>query len=123
MSRVAALAGGRTNAGPPWGLWRTGSLYHACQGPARLFRFVASLCREQMFAVICLSHKNKDTNCLQISRSHPRPLLLQERLCVLLAKAPPPAPVLPGLRCKPWELIPFLVAAHPRGGADLALCL
>ena len=64
MSRVAALAGGRTNAGPPWGLWRTGSLYHACQGPARLFRFVASLCREQMFAVICLSHKNKDTNCL-----------------------------------------------------------
>ena len=88
------------------------------------FRFVASLCREQMFAVICLSHKNKDTNCLQISRSHPRPLLLQERLCVLLAKAPPPpAPVLPGLRCKPWELIPFLVAAHPRGGTDLALCL
>ena len=70
MSRVAALAGGRTNAGPPWGLWRTGSLYHACQGPARLFRFVASLCREQMFAVICCSHKMKTPTVSRSALSH-----------------------------------------------------
>lgn len=38
MRQVAALAGGRTNADPPRGLWRAGSLYHACQGPARLFQ-------------------------------------------------------------------------------------
>ena len=37
MSQVAALTGGRTNAEPPWGLRRTGSSYHACQGRARLF--------------------------------------------------------------------------------------
>ena len=38
MSQVAALTGGRTNAEPPWGLRRTGSSYHACQGRARLFQ-------------------------------------------------------------------------------------
>lgn len=31
------------------------------------FRLVPSPCREQMFAVICCSHKNKDTNCLSRS--------------------------------------------------------
>ena len=37
MSRVEALAGRSTNAEPPWGLRRTGSPYHACQDPVRLF--------------------------------------------------------------------------------------
>ena len=38
MSRVEALAGRSTNAEPPWGLRRTGSPYHACQGTARPFQ-------------------------------------------------------------------------------------
>lgn len=39
------------------------------------FRLVPSPCREQMFAVICCSHKNKHQLSLQISPSHPRPLI------------------------------------------------
>lgn len=98
------------------------------------FRLVAStLFKEQMFAIICCGHKNEDTNCLSRpalpTQSHycsrPRSLFLQGEAPQPPGEATCPSrpSVLPGLRCKPWELILFLVAAHPRRAADFALCL
>lgn len=120
MSRVEALAGRSTNAEPSWGLRRTGSPYHACQGTARLFQ-ICSLTVQgtNVCSNLLKPQKQRHQLSLQISPSHSRPLLLQERP-VSSCQGPP---ILPGLRCKPWEIIPFLVAAHPRGGTDLALCL